>query len=275
MGLYLWSVAQWNHHLSTLIYWLLMNLLPNPLCPSIHYSSLILNYTAPVVAPEGPKALYVPMMKNNHSNHLPQMEILSHHQTAKKSKHKNIPQTFWWSTSHTNSNSNSNSDQQTSTKGGETEESRKSSKCHPGSVSIKYSDMLLADPPPPVAIWPPPPLFTTAAGVMFVGALTQTFGVHIVGALETAATFLTDPFDLDAETTQPPLPIGFSPDGDGAYRAALAESLIPVKRNLSCFLVSSLAEWIGSSHSLHRIALSCWQNKNPRRSYKTRFKSPT
>ena len=46
-----------------------------------------------------------------------------------------------------------------------------------------------------------------------------------------------------------------------------AEILTPVRRNLLCFLVCSLAWCIGMSHSLHSIALSSWQNNNARLSY--------
>lgn len=35
-----------------------------------------------------------------------------------------------------------------------------------------------------------------------------------------------------------------------------SESLTPVKKNLLCFAVCSLAEWMGRSQSLHKIALS-------------------
>lgn len=41
-----------------------------------------------------------------------------------------------------------------------------------------------------------------------------------------------------------------------------SESLIPVSRNLLCFRVCSFAVCNGRSHSLHKIARSCWQNKS-------------
>lgn len=40
------------------------------------------------------------------------------------------------------------------------------------------------------------------------------------------------------------------------------ESFKPVRRNLLCFWVCSLALWIERSHSLQRIALSSWQNRH-------------
>lgn len=48
---------------------------------------------------------------------------------------------------------------------------------------------------------------------------------------------------------------------------AVDESLTPVRRNLLCFIVCSLAAWIDPSQSLHRIALSSWQNRKALLSY--------
>lgn len=51
---------------------------------------------------------------------------------------------------------------------------------------------------------------------------------------------------------------------DESVSKELFESFTPDRRNLLCFSVCSFALWIGTSHSLHRIALSSWQNRYPR-----------
>lgn len=58
-------------------------------------------------------------------------------------------------------------------------------------------------------------------------------------------------------------------EGKG-FESEKEEALIfmPVRRNLLCFLVCSLAKWIERSHSLHSIDLSSWQNKYARFSCK-------
>ena len=105
------------------------------------------------------------------------------------------------------------------------EESRRSSTCQPGSVSIKYSEMLL---------------------VAEKGSCAAGVGVVALG--------------------------GGGADS-GVYRAGEAERVTPVRRNLVCFCVCWLALWMGTSHSLQRIALSSWQNRNALLSCqtKTRF----
>lgn len=50
-------------------------------------------------------------------------------------------------------------------------------------------------------------------------------------------------------------------DSGEAEGAEIEEISIPVRRNLVCFCVCSFALWIGTSQSLHKSALSCWQNR--------------
>lgn len=122
-------------------------------------------------------------------------------------------------------------------------ESRKSSTCHPGRVSIKYSDMLLA-------------LVEGAASTPILLRVEEDKGVVFwceTWRRESGAEFEVEVVSCDEEE---------------------AESLRPVRRNLSCLRVSSLAEWIDTSHSLHRIALSCWQNVKALLSYNTK-KNPS
>ena len=140
-------------------------------------------------------------------------------------------------------------------------ESRKSSTCQPGRVSIKYSDMLL--------VWSAtkfsPALLLL---VVIVGGvvLVRIGGCGIArGAAAAATEFLIKGWDLWWSGTESQALVKASVEG--VYWAEVAESLTPVRRNLLCFWVCSLAVWIGKSHSLHRIALSCWQNKKARLSY--------
>ena len=77
-------------------------------------------------------------------------------------------------------------------KGGE-EESRKSSTCQPGSISIKYSDMLLVEPPPSLAnmLSPLLLLITDAATVVQLDKdLASEDGLKFAGEAETG--FLTN-----------------------------------------------------------------------------------
>lgn len=121
------------------------------------------------------------------------------------------------------------------------EGSRRSSTCQPGSVWIKYSEMLLVENSRSVAVVVEVLLWGLGVVPLAGG------GVHVVvvGALEEADS-----------------------GGDWVYREGDAESLTPVRRNLVCFCVCWLALWIGMSHSLQRIALSSWQNRNALLSYK-------
>ena len=76
-------------------------------------------------------------------------------------------------------------------KGGEG--SRKSSTCHPGSISIKYSDMLLVEPPPSLAnrLSPLLLLITDAAAVALMDEdLAFEDGMKFAGEAETG--FLTN-----------------------------------------------------------------------------------
>lgn len=66
---------------------------------------------------------------------------------------------------------------------GPEEKSRKSSTCQPGSVSIKYSDMLLVE-PQPTPSWAtniPPPLLLLAVLVVKVEFLDMEGGFEIAG----------------------------------------------------------------------------------------------
>ena len=78
-------------------------------------------------------------------------------------------------------------------KGGE-EESRKSSTCQPGSISIKYSDMLLVEPPPSLAnrLSPLLLLITAAAAVVVLinEDLASEDGLKFAGQAEIG--FLTN-----------------------------------------------------------------------------------
>lgn len=53
-------------------------------------------------------------------------------------------------------------------------------------------------------------------------------------------------------------------DDEAGYKEEEAESCTPVRRNLLCIWVCSLALWIGRSHSLQRIALSSLQKRMAR-----------
>jgi hypothetical protein len=66
-------------------------------------------------------------------------------------------------------------------------------------------------------------------------------------------------FDLDWFLGSEPILVD-----DESGSKELLESFTPERRNLLCFCVCSFAPWIGRSHSLHRIALSSWQNRYPR-----------
>ena len=73
------------------------------------------------------------------------------------------------------------------------EESRKSSTCHPGSISIKYSDMLLVEPPSTLANKSSPPLllFVTAADVVLIDDDLASEVEFKIG-VEAETEFLTD-----------------------------------------------------------------------------------
>lgn len=110
---------------------------------------------------------------------------------------------------------------------GTEEESRKSSTCQPGRVSIKYWDIV--EPPLPSSI-------DVGEGVVDF-SIKEEEGIW---------------FDLVVAEE--------GVDDEDEEDEFVVEILIPVRRNLSCFCVSSFTEWIDESQSLHRIALSCLHN---------------
>ncbi|CAL9125056.1 unnamed protein product, partial [Musa textilis] len=113
---------------------------------------------------------------------------------------------------------------------------RKSSTCHPGSILIRYSEMLLL-----LLL-----LFVVAAVVAELLLLLLLLALMpLPRRLSTASA---------------------TADSDGGSGAA--ETLRPVRRNLLCFMVSAVALWIGTSQSLHRIARSSWQKSSPLFSFK-------
>jgi len=125
-------------------------------------------------------------------------------------------------------------------------ESRKSSTCHPGRVSIKYSDMLLA-------LVEPVPSTATLLLLLLVVVVVVEDGSGVVWC----ETLRREGVEFESEVVC------------DERSMAEAASLTPVRRNLSCLRVCSLAEWIDTSHSLQRIALSCWQNVKALLSFNT------
>lgn len=104
---------------------------------------------------------------------------------------------------------------------------RKSSTCQPGSVLVRYSEMLLLSLP-----W------------------------LVAGADEGGAASPALP--------QQKLPLLFSSsDGGAGHAAGSAESRTPVSRNRVWRMVSSLAVCTDTSQSRHRIARSSLQNRSP------------
>jgi hypothetical protein len=102
---------------------------------------------------------------------------------------------------------------------------RKSSTCHPGSVLVRYSEMLLLSLPPLL-------LVAGACGAAASPALRQKL-----------------------------LLVFSSSDGGAGHAAGSAESRTPVSRNRVWRMVSSLAVCTDTSQSRHRIALSSLQNR--------------
>ena len=119
---------------------------------------------------------------------------------------------------------------------------RKSSTCHPGSVLMRYSEMLL-----PLSL----PLPWLVAGAADDGG----------GAADASPPALQQKL---------PLPLLFSssdPDGGGGgagHAAGSAERRTPVSRNRVWRIVSSLAVCTDTSQSRHRMARSSLQNRSPR-----------
>ena len=121
-------------------------------------------------------------------------------------------------------------------------ESRKSSTCHPGIVSIKYSDILLE-------------LFDPLLDPLYFGTV-----------LILVAVFWLFWFRIGAETRSWPPDLGF---WSGTTLVSMVgnnvawDNLTPVCTNQLWFIVCSFTLWIATSQSLHSIALSCWQNNKP------------
>lgn len=151
------------------------------------------------------------------------------------------------------------------------QESRKSSKCHPGSISVRYSDMLLVRPFPGFAatgsellLLFPSLLLGNTAGEATEAAAFVEFGSGGGGGgicwedeeeTETGRFWTEDDSArMSGTVSKPREAVGFAEE---AYRFEVAESLMPVRRKRLCFRVCSLTVWIGTSHSLQRIALSC------------------
>jgi hypothetical protein len=129
------------------------------------------------------------------------------------------------------------------------EGSRKSSMRQPGTVS-KYSDMLLVEIEPLSLTWFSSKVYAVVAdAVSTEGELRISLEFFRHGWWFLLLVVLMFESKLLVEVD------------DAVCREEEAESFTPVRRNLLCFWVCSLALWIGRSHSLHRIALSSWQNR--------------
>lgn len=125
------------------------------------------------------------------------------------------------------------------------EGSRKSSTCHPGSVSIKYSDILLVE-YEALSVFDGIGLISTEAELeISLETVLNLFVVAVDGGWVLKSVLVVE---IDEVWL--------------LYKLVEAESFTPVRRNLLCFCVCSLALWIEMSHSLQRIALSSWQNRN-------------
>lgn len=113
---------------------------------------------------------------------------------------------------------------------GAEDESRRSSTCQPGRVSIKYSDILLVEPSFSFAN-----KFPVVDEVEF---LTTVVGSEIKGVTETES-LLIQGFCVFGSVIESE-PLLKTAEGDMS-NAKAEETLIPVKRNLLCFWVCSLA----------------------------------
>lgn len=137
------------------------------------------------------------------------------------------------------------------------EEASRSSTCQPGSVSIRYSEMLLVQRSSVLDPW----LESVEAFAIFSKGREESISV------EASSFFLSSSSLLLLWSS---LMVWWELSSEGMEMGEKEEeSLIPVSKNLLCFWVRWLAVWMGRSHSLQRIARSSWQKRKARLSYKT------